>query len=299
MPIPNKIIVVKLISGLGNQLFQYAFARQLSLRCGVPLKMDTTFFEDQKLRNFSLHHYHINATIASSKEIERFTTKYKANKLSTSIYYKIEKYIPLNWRLYYQEKKWWLLDDNIYKLRPPFYINGYWQNHHYYKALSPIIKNELKLKVSLKPHLKQLLNEIIRENFSVAIHVRRGDYISDKGANQTMGVLPIVYYHKAIEIILERITYPTFYVFSDDIDWAKQNFNDEKRFIFISGNKDFEDLELMQNCKHQIIANSSFSWWGAFLNINPQKIVICPKNWLANAQQNAIVEIQMPEWIKI
>ena len=111
--------------------------------------------------------------------------------------------------------------------------------------------------------------------------------------------MPISYYIDAISIIKSSILNPTFYIFSDDIKWAKQNIIVEASLIFVEENEDYEDLELMSACKHQIIANSSFSWWAAYLNSDKNKIVVSPKNWVVSDNINKYIEIQLPAWQKI
>jgi hypothetical protein len=293
------MIIVKLISGLGNQLFQYTLARILSLKHQVDLKLDMSFFEKQELRTFGLNNFNIYGSIANEKEVKKLTQKFQSNKISKTIYTNLEAKIPKTFLTTYKEKKWFVFDANIYKLKPSFYLEGYWQHHQYYINLPDIIKNELKLKVKIGQNAQSILDEIIADPVSVAIHIRRGDYITDKAANDYMGVLPLSYYQDAVRLLSVKIVSPNFYIFSDDIEWVKKHINLNNKTIFIENNKDFEDLELMKNCRHQIIANSSFSWWGAFLNENIDKVVIAPKTWLKEPKANNLVQIQMPNWITI
>ncbi|RYY08216.1 MAG: alpha-1,2-fucosyltransferase, partial [Sphingobacteriaceae bacterium] len=127
---------------------------------------------------------------------------------------------------------------------------------------------------------------------------RRGDYVTDSGANYLMGVLPVDYYNKAILYIKEKIADPNFYFFSDDLEWVKSNIKTGTTNFYVDQNPDYIDLDLMRHCKHQIIANSTFSWWGAFLNRNPDKIVIAPQQWSPREDVNRNIHLQFPDWIK-
>jgi len=140
----------------------------------------------------------------------------------------------------------------------------------------------------------------IKEKNSVSLHIRRGDYLTMQKAIDTIGVCPLDYYDKAIREITRKIKNPTFFIFSDDINWVKENLKTNSPTIFVSGGKlkDYEELILMSKCKHNIIANSSFSWWGAWLNNNPNKIVIAPKKWFKDTSKNT--RDLIPEsWLKL
>ncbi len=137
---------------------------------------------------------------------------------------------------------------------------------------------------------------------SVSIHLRRGDYVSDPWAFHTMGPLPVKYYYKAIDYMSKKLSDPCFYIFSDDLDWVKDNIKIEAPVSFVeiaNGTKDYLELDIMSKCSHNIIANSSFSWWGAFLNQNPDKIVIAPAQWVIADEINKRIELQLPSWIKM
>ena len=293
------MIITKLISGLGNQLFQYAIGRLQSIKHNVPLKLDLSFYEDQNLRKYSLHNFNIKAEIATHEEIDKLTKKYKTNSLSRYLYHKFEDYIPLKHISHYREKKWYVYDEKIFHITSPCYIDGYWQNYRYFENLPPQILEDLTIKGVKNDYAKSLLHEILQNPLSVSLHIRRGDYISDINTKNYMGVMPISYYIDAISIIKSSISNPTFYIFSDDIKWAKQNIIVEASLIFVEENEDYEDLELMSACKHQIIANSSFSWWAAYLNSDKNKIVVSPKNWVVSDNINKYIEIQLPAWQKI
>jgi hypothetical protein len=130
----------------------------------------------------------------------------------------------------------------------------------------------------------------------VSVHVRRGDYVSDKNANSLMGVLPVNYYLSAIRHMRENVKDAYFYFFSDDLDWVKDNVQTDANCEFVEAGTDYIELDLMSQCRHNVIANSSFSWWGAFLNQNPEKIVVAPRQWVIPPAINNQVNIQFPSW---
>ncbi len=293
------MVISKIISGLGNQLFQYAVGRQISIEKRVSLKLDITFFESQDLRSYKLNNYNINADIASSEEVKYFLYKYNNSLLPSKVLRKVEKLLPRTKRKLFKEEVPWQFEPELFKVSSNIYIDGYWQHYKYFENIDPVIFKELTIKNPYTDFAKSTMNDINNNESSVSIHIRRGDYITDKQANNLMGVLPLSYYYSAVDMIKQRIVNPTFYIFSDDLDWARNNLKISSSCYYIDGGKDYFDLDLMSNCKHNIIANSSFSWWGAFLNTNINKIVIAPKQWVLSENINKNIELIFPSWIKI
>ena len=152
----------------------------------------------------------------------------------------------------------------------------------YFEGIENDIKKDFRFKNQLDNKNLEILNEIENSN-SISIHIRRGDYMSPENYNMYGCIATPTYYKKAIKVIEEKVENPTFFVFSNDMDWVKKNIQINSRVFYIdinSGNGSYKDMQLMSNCKHNIIANSSFSWWGAWLNENKNKIVIAPKKWI-------------------
>lgn len=293
------MIVTKLISGLGNQLFQYAVGRQLSIKHGVPLKLDVSFFASQDLRSYKLHHYNINADIATTNEITNFTKIQNGSNFLNQLSRKAVELVPKSKRRYYKENEWWVFEPDLLKVSSNVYIDGYWQHYKYFENINPSIFKELTLKGELIPSVQDILTQIESNTSSVSIHIRRGDYITDVEANRIMGTLPLSYYYKSMDYIKKKVPNPVFYFFSDDLEWVKANFKGQEDYLYVDSRQDYIDLKLMSSCRHNIIANSSFSWWGAFLNKNPHKIVITPSQWVVRDDMNSKIEIQFPEWIKL
>lgn len=274
------MIVVKLIGGLGNQMFQYAIGRSLSLIHDVPLKLDISAFEDYDDRAYSLKYFKINGEIATALESARFT---KAKFLKRSF----EKLKPYYRRSIIVECCF-DFDANILNAPGDVYLDGYWQSEKYFAEIENIIRKEFAVKTAQEGKNLELA-ELIASTDSVSLHIRRGDYISDPETKKVHGICNLDYYSSCVEQLTEKLRNPHFFVFSDDPDWARDNLNLSYPMTLVNHNgmdKDYEDLRLMGQCKHHIIANSSFSWWGAWLCENPNKIVIAPERWFNDPNIN-------------
>lgn len=301
------MIITRLVSGLGNQLLQYAIGRQLSIIKKVPLKLDVSFFEGQNLRSYKLDHFNIDAGIATLADIEPFRkdiNTYQKLHQQTSFYAKIYRNLepvlyPKHTKSYFKEHIWWILEPAVFKTPNNVYIDGYWQHYKYFENMQSKVFEELTLKEPLDTKAATWLSAIKNDTSSVAVHIRRGDYVTDSGANYLMGVLPVDYYLQAIRYIKQKVSNPSFYFFSDDLEWAKNNIQTDAPAHYVDGNMDYIDLDLMRHCSHNIIANSTFSWWGAFLNRNPDKIVVAPDKWSAREDVNKNIHLQFPSWVKI
>ena len=301
------MIITKLISGLGNQLFEYAIGRQLAITKNVHLKLDVSFFEGQSFRSYKLDHYNIEAKIATNSDLDPFRkemNRYQKLHQQTSFFAKVYRnlepvFYPKYTKNYFKEHIWWILEPDVFNTPANVYVDGYWQHYKYFENMQPQIFEELTLKE--RPHAKAetWLADITKDASSVPVHVRRGDYVTDVNANYLMGVLPVIYYQQAISYIKQKVSNPSFYFFSDDLEWVKDNIQTDAPAYYMEGNADYVDLDLMRQCSHQIIANSTFSWWGAFLNRNPDKVVIAPEKWSAREDVNKNIHLQFPSWVKL
>jgi len=289
------MIVVRLFGGLGNQLFQYALGRRLAIDRDVTLKLDLSWFHKQELREFKLDHFRIEAQTATLQDIACVT---KANlKGPIRIFYlAIQKLLPYYFRRIVKEKLF-IFDPNILRARNHVYLVGYWQSEKYFKRIEAILRNELSLKSIPCKKNKELL-DTISENYSISVHVRRGDYVSNPNL-KSLEALPERYYQEAIQKMNDLYPNPVFFVFSDDISWAKNSLRIPNHKIFVENNDsrfDYEDLRLMSSCKHHILANSSFSWWGAWLNPSQYKTIIAPRNWFKTKLINGH-DLFLDNWI--
>jgi hypothetical protein len=175
------------------------------------------------------------------------------------------------------------------------YISGYWQAHQDANAVAPHLREEFRLREPATGNNQRLLEQIRVAPVSVSLHVRRGDYTLAAEGNIA---LPLDYYHRAIDLVRQRFQYPVFFIFSDDIEFARKNLPVGMHQVFVEDNDDFssyEDLRLMAACQHHIIANSSFSWWGAWLNPNPDKVVVAPRHWHLS-RESAYPDLLPPSW---
>ena len=261
------MIIIKLKGGLGNQMFQYAYGRKLELS-GKKVVFDTSFFKGNKAK----------------KDAAR---EFKLNKFN------------LQTQSSFSDKKHVFLDIfNKIKRNLGFKIKEFYQGEKYFIAVGELIRREFTLKKELSFRAQEILQKIEKDN-SISLHIRRGDYVTNLKTSAYHGVYGLDYYRAAMKLIKEKISNPIFFIFSDDINWAKENFAGEE-FIFVSSPEieDVEEMILMSKCKHNIIANSSFSWWGAWLNNNLEKVIIAPKKWF-NDKKVAQSEIIPSIWIKI
>jgi hypothetical protein len=285
------MIVTKLSGGLGNQLFQYAAGRALAHHHQTELVLDLSDFNNIPIGNtpriFQLDKYPIIARVASPEEVPKLRV-YQGRFLRRI------PFLPRPWQ--HAIEPHFQYNPNFIHLPNNAYLDGYWQSYLYFEKIAFLIRSELQPLQSPGVKNQELLEAMARSN-SVALHIRRGDYVSNAKAAIHHGVCSLDYYRAAIFNIAENVSSPHFYIFSDDLRWAKTNLEIDFPVNYIGhnvGDQAFQDLRLISHCKHQIIANSSFSWWGAWLNPNPEKVVIGPKKWfLVNKESSTLFP---PEW---
>jgi hypothetical protein len=279
------MIVSHILGGLGNQMFQYASARAVAYKHNQILLLDLKDFNDYPLHNgFELGRiFNVEHQKATTKDISKVLWMANSRNLKRVFKHKLLKYIkPKRFIVEYTSnycKELNNAEDNIY-------LYGYWQNERYFKPIEHLVRKDFNFKLPLSG-LNLELAKSIKANSSISVHVRRGDYLSDKKTAALLNVCTKEYYFKAINLIAMKVKSPTFYVFSDDIEWVKQNIPIQHPCVYVNHNHGVEsyiDMQLMSLCKHNIIANSSFSWWGAWLNNNPEKIVYAPKIWFLNSR---------------
>lgn len=277
------MIVVKLMGGLGNQMFQYAAAKCIAVKRGAPLKLDVslydTFQDGLTPRRFELGCFAFEYDIASEQEIMLARNG------------RGFRYIRENAPGF--ERAFFRFPDNVY-------LDGYWQSERYFKDIKDVVREDFIFRES-QTGINKKMAEIILSGGSVSVHIRRTDYVSNPEINMHHGVCELEYYLAAVAEIESRVKDPYYFVFADDIDWARKNFKIRRPIEIIAHNKgenSFEDMRLMSQCKHNIIANSTFSWWGAWLNDNPEKIIVSPRKWFRDGSGRKS-EIVPEGWVKL
>ncbi len=278
------MIVVRLIGGLGNQMFQYAMARSLADISGTPVKLDISGYEQYTLRRFELGDFNIRAEIASKSDIDFFRVDLNRDALWQRVKRRLPFFTP---KMVYNEKSF-SYDSRLRNSVPPVYFDGYWQTEKYFEDNAAAIRNDFTLFARLDAANLEQLRHIEHSN-AVSLHVRRGDYVNDPNTHECHGVCSTDYYRDAVACMADRVGPLQLFIFSDDHQWAKANLDFGYPATFVTVNSDKKgvfDMMLMRHCKHHIIANSSFSWWGAWLNPSPDKTVIAPRRWFNKMKQD-------------
>ena len=294
------MIAVRLMAGLGNQMFQYATGLALAHKYNTKLMLDISSYKNMSKedtpREYGLNIYPLRAGLASKKTMGQIVNaKENLSRLDS-----LKRLIGLYDSLVIMREKHPGFNEEIFNAGNNTYLIGWWQNEGYFSHIRDEILKSFTPKI--EPNAKNLRYiKSIQSSNSIGIHVRRGDYVQNKHANKYHGLTGIEYYKKAISKMSNIVDSPTFVVFSDDIDWCKRELPVGKNSIFVKGNdrQPHEDIRLMSLCEHNIIANSSFSWWGAWLNNNTSKTVIAPKMWVSDQRQNAKIDIIPKNWIRL
>jgi len=302
------MIVVKLSGGIGNQMFQYAFGRNLSKMKGKKVKYDISSLENDNLRKFSLGCFDVNISFANDTEVNTLTEnrllsvmskiKIKPERLRVFLLFSSYKIIPIKLRKCVTQTKL-SFDPMFFKVSNAVYLDGYWQSEKYFHGVENELRKDFKFKSKLIGKDKKIAN-LIKQKNSVSVHIRRGDYILNESTNNLHGVCSLDYYKSALGVVEKSVKDPYYFIFSDDISWAKDKLNFLKNCFFVEGKnrKDFEDMYLMSLCKNHIIANSSFSWWGAWLSKNKTKLIIAPNKWFNTVYWDSS-DVVPENWVKI
>ena len=290
------MIIVQLAGGLGNQIFQYAMARILAIQNQTSFKIDLSFFETYEWHEYSLDPLNIKKNIATRVDVENLKA------LDKTFLYRLKQiFSATNPTISVTEENLGY-NPSYLRIKSPAYLIGYWQSEKYFLKYADLIRNEVKVAIAPSMDNKYLLDSIHAQD-SVSLHIRRGNFVQLADVNKIHGSCTMEYYDLAIKRIIEAYPNAVFYIFSDDIPWVKENLKIDHNHIFVDVNNaktDYEDLRLMYSCKHNITANSTFSWWAAWINENPDKIIIAPNNWFADANLNRYSDSIVPAaWIRI
>lgn len=284
-------LFVRIHGGLGNQMFQYACARAVAARHGQVLMLDTRHYARNRKFAFGLDGFKISSIPVAAAALPP------------------DKHAPLRYALWrsfglrpkLRRESGLRFDASVMEIRGEAYLHGYWQSERYFSAAADIIRAEFQHKSTLDAQNAALIAEMAGPG-SVSLHVRRGDYVETEKAVATHGTCSIAYYLRALALVAERLGIePRAFIFSDDPEWVREHMRLPFPARIVSHNgpeRSSEDMRLMSACAHNIIANSSFSWWGAWLNPSPDKIVVAPDRWFAKAAfENP--DVCPKEWIRL
>lgn len=277
------MIIVKLIGGLGNQLFQYAAGRKLAELHAAPLKLDLGGFETYRLHKYSLHPFNIREEFASPVEVRRLDWRGQRSARGFCLR-AVQMLKPYYRRTVFVEASLGPCDPNIFRTPRDVYLDGYWQSEKYFRDIAGIIRREFTVRDEPSPESRRIAAEI-QGTESVGIHVRRGDFVWNPETAKFHGLAGPEYYRRGVSEIARQVKNPHLFFFSDDPDWVAENLRFEHPATYVRHNdasRNYDDLRLMSLCRHDVIANSSFSWWAAWLNSNPAKIVCAPRRWISD-----------------
>ncbi len=291
------MVVAQIIGGLGNQLFQYAAGKALAQHHNVDFCIDTTPFKSYSLHDCDLNFLKITAPEVSEQQMKEFCIK-KYSTFKKTIYRNLNFLISPKRNTYYEET-FPEYNNRFFDLPPHIYLSGYFQSEKYFERITHIIKQEFVLKQNLT-NTNGVIDDIKNTN-SVSIHFRRGNYATNDGIRNIFGLVGLEYYKQAVENILSSVKNPHFFIFTNDSEWVKSNFKIEDypvTYVSDLGFKNHEELFAMSLCKHNIIANSTFSWWAAWLNNNPDKMIVSPDEWF-KWKKIRNKDLLPKDWIKI
>ena len=280
-------IVVKVNGGLGNQMFQYALARKLSASLNVPVVLDLSFFELERgihtARPYELGHFAPTLLPATSNTLAEF------EKIrGSAMVQRMDKWLPFTQSRHLFQEKEFTYDPSVLKIGDHTYVDGHWQTERYFDDSTPLIRTEFTFQAPYSAVDGEIVNRMEHGN-SVSIHIRRGDYLTNKAAAAYHGVCDMAYYLRALKYLEERHQGLELFVFSDEIDQARAELKSSWPTTFVghnTGANSFADMRLMAHSKHHIIANSSFSWWGAWLGNKAGGTVIAPSKWFLDPTIN-------------
>jgi hypothetical protein len=289
------MVIVRLTGGLGNQLFQYATAFRLAHVSQSLLKLDVSSYIRNPHRTYALTLFNISSTrLADSEELRPFQGRERVRQLKHWLNQK--KWLRSRWRWVKQPSLHYFMQE-VLGLRGDIYLDGIWQSEKYFQDIAPVIRAEFTLNDKLAGR-NEIMARAILSTSAVSMHIRRGDYISNPATRSLHEVCSLDYYERALRLLTEVEPKPHIFVFSDDPGWVRENIRFPFPITVVDHNppeQAHEDLRLMGLCRHHIIANSSFSWWGAWLCQYPDKTVFAPNRWF-NTAESDVSDIVPSSW---
>lgn len=275
---------VQVVGGLGNQMFQFAAAKALAMQNNAELRMDISAFTNYKTWPYQLDLFNVQEALTTPETPSRLK-KWFSN--SAQIYQEPH--------FHFDENFFSLAGDNLY-------LRGYFQSFRYFEHIRSTLENTFTLRKPLTHSSQAWLKKFSQTDNSIAVHIRRGDYLDPQNQSIHQSVT-LDYYHRAMSLMREICKQQHFFIFSDDAAYIHEHFSKLGDVTIVSSDNTpaHEEMLLMSQCQHNIIANSTFSWWGAWLNNNPQKIVCAPYQWFSRARQRELdpTDLYCPDWIII
>lgn len=291
-----KSVSVRLVGGLGNQMFQYAAARAVALRNQAPLALDLSWFGTDPDRQFALGPFNIEATVGAQTSVRpggaglfarlgrRFARHLGRTRGGTPVFTEAS----------------FRYDPAIEDVAPPVALDGYFQSARYFDAVAGQIARDFTLREGASGVTADML-ERIRASEAICVHIRRGDYVTNSAANAYHGTCSLAYYRDGLAQVSHGLDSPHCFVFSDDPVWVKENFHADLSVTVVdihSTTQAHEDLRLMSACRRFVIANSSLSWWAAWLGAAQDKHVVAPKRWFSGSD-NDISDLVPNDWLRV
>ncbi len=290
------MVITRITSGLGNQLFQYAIGRQLAQRLNTSLYVDLSYYRQTydtdtprqfRLDQFKIAYHRLDQS--PWQTASRMTRLLPGRSLPPLCRFLKETGFHFEPAILTQRAALLILD-------------GFWQSESYFVEAAPVIRQELQFTHQPGPAFAAYRVQIQRAEVPVSVHIRRGDYVTHSDFSQSFGFVGLDYYERAMTRLTTQFPNRTLFIFSDDPDWVAEYLPTTGTAVQIrnSGpNTDLDDLQLMSLCQHHIIANSSFSWWGAWLNPNPDKVVIAPTNWFRHKPGWDTRDLLPANWLQV
>lgn len=297
------MIVVRIYEGLGNQMFEYAYAYALNKRAkkkNIKVWLDmrdediTVYDKNRYGRPLDIKQFSISLPVADAETLRCWN--YTINR--TVIHKMIEYMAHIGlWKYQVVKEEEFIYSKKYLRMRDNSYVVGWFQHYQYFERYRNDLLKEFTLKEDFK--IPETLRQIMDSYQVVSVHIRRGDYITDSNVRKVMCICGRDYYVNAIDYMSSVLANPYFFIFTNDEKWTQENLCLNVPYTVISnhyGLSDIQEMVLMSLCNHNIIANSTFSWWGAWLNTHKDKIVIAPKKWFTGGRR---INIAVKEWLKI
>jgi hypothetical protein len=293
-------VIVRLLGGLGNQMFQYALGRALSIRYGAPLKLDLSVLHRGRhavKRNYDLDIFQLDAEFATRSDVSPYHP-FGAGLVGKIWFHMRDRLVGTN----AINEQGFRFDPCVLKLKPPLYLAGLWQSYRYFADAESELRDDFRFRADV-PASAASIAAAIADPDSVCVHVRRGDYVTASSNAQSLGFVGLDYYRRGVEIVRSAIPHPRFFVFSDDLAWCEQNLDFLDRAVFVRyyvppGRRAHAcDMQLMARAHNFILANSTFSWWSAWLSGPRTGMTIAPKQWFKDGKPCS-ADLIPPGWIE-